>query len=151
MMGAIEIDSSQMFVLTYLKKMKLHNKSAYDKIIIFGAKPHDIIKFIERPEDCGRWPIDFVYKVQSTIPKISKMFLIDFPKIEQQTEEDRILSKLLRKNNFPNFDADTFFGIMVSVNHVIQFLERDPVIYEWNAFFVLQVSEEVIRVKEKLL
>ncbi|MHB1148406.1 MAG: hypothetical protein ACYC01_12535, partial [Lutibacter sp.] len=76
---------------------------------------------------------------------------IDFPKIDLQTEEDRVLSKLLRKNNFFSFFTYIFNSKMVSIQHIIQFMERDPIIFEWNADFVWQVSQEVNQVKNKLL
>ncbi|TRX16124.1 hypothetical protein FNW25_01740 [Flavobacterium franklandianum] len=138
-------------VVTYLKKFKLHHKALYDRLIIFGVKPNDVIKYLEQPEQCGNWPFDFVCEMASVIPKISKKYLIDFPIIELQTEEDRVISKLLRKNNLLAFDIKIYLNKMVSVNHLIQFMERDPIIYEWNAYFVWQVSQEVIEVKEKLL
>ncbi|MHB1197225.1 MAG: hypothetical protein ACYC0A_10335 [Lutibacter sp.] len=138
-------------VLTYLKKYKLYNKSAYEYLILFGVNPNDIIKFMEHPEKCGNWPFDFVCQVESAIAKIDKKYLIDFPKIDLQTEEDRVLSKLLRKNNFFSFFTYIFNSKMVSIQHIIQFMERDPIIFEWNADFVWQVSQEVNQVKNKLL
>ena len=138
-------------VLTYLKKFKFYNKSGYEYLILFGVNPNDIIKYIEHPEKCGNWPFDFVCQVESAITKISKKYLIDFPIIELQTDEDRVLSKLLRKNNFFSFFTNIFNSRMVSIHHIIQFMERDPIIFEWNADFVWQVSQEVIKVKKELL
>jgi hypothetical protein len=146
-----DIDSSKKRVATYLKKFKLHNPEYYDRLAMFSVKPNDIIKYIERPEDCGTWPFDFVGKVDFAVKRIAKMYLIDFPEIEIQTEEDRVLSKLLRKNNFYAFGTNTFFKNEVTVNHVILFMKRDAVIYDWNADFVLKTQHEVKRVKEFLL
>jgi hypothetical protein len=146
-----DIDITQKRVLDYLKKLKIQYPDSYNRLTIFGLKPNDIIKYIERPEDCGRWPFDFVAQVNFAITKISKKYLIDFPDIELQTEEDRVLSKILKKNNFFAFDSNTFFGAEITVHHVIAYMERDSAIYNWNAYFINQVRQEVKRVKEYLL
>jgi hypothetical protein len=138
-------------VLTYLKKVKIQNQSNSNIIAYFAANINDIIKFIERPDDCGTWPFDFVCQVNDAIKKINKLALIDFPKIEKQTEEDRVLSRLLRKNNFFAFGTNLFFGSEITVFHVIAYMERDEVIYDWNADFVIGTKQEVKRVKEFLL
>jgi hypothetical protein len=151
MMVISDINSTEQKVLIYLKKMKLQNKSCYDRLILFGVKPNDIIKYIERPEDCGKWPFDFVYQVQNAVTKISKNYLMDFPEIEIQTEEDRVLSKLLTKNNFYPFGTNTFFKNDITVHHVTAFMERNEVIYEWNGDFILRIQQEVNRVKAFLL
>ena len=80
-----------------------------------------------------------------------KLFLVDFPKIETQTEEDRVLSKLLTNNNFNYFGINNIFKNEVTVNHVIQFMKRDAVIYDWNGHFVSHVIQEVQRIKNVLL
>lgn len=146
-----DIDSTQKRIVTFLKKMKLHNPEYYDRVIMFSVKPNDIIKYLELPENCGNWPFDFVGKVEFAVKRIAKLYLVDFPEIETQTEEDRVLSKLLTNNNFNAFGTNTFFKNEVTVNHVIQFMKRDAVIYDWNGYFVSQVKQEVQRVKNILL
>ena len=47
--------------------------------------------------------------------------------------------------------SSEFIGNIVNINHVIQYMERNPVIYEWNGDLVKSVQYEVKRVKEKLL
>lgn len=145
------IDSTQQSVLTYLKKLKFQNLTYYDIIILFGVKPNDIIKYIERPEQCGKWPFDFVSQIYDAILKIEKYCLIGIPQIELQTDEDKVISKLLRKNFYLCFGTNTFFGDEIQVHHVIAFMERNEVIYEWNADFILKTQKEVKRVKEFLL
>lgn len=151
MIEITDVDSTQKRVLTFLKKMKLQNQSCYGKLMLFSVKPNDIIKYIESPEKCGKWPIDFVIQVNHAIIQISKKYFIDFPEIEIQNDEDKVLSKLLRKNNFFAFGTNTFFGEEITVHHVIAYMERDELIYEWNPDFVLKTQLEVKRVKEVLL
>lgn len=73
------MDTTKKSVLEYLKKKKLQNRESFDRLILFGVKPNDIIKYIERPDDCGRWPFDFVCQVHNAVQKISKKYLIDAP------------------------------------------------------------------------
>jgi hypothetical protein len=115
------------------------------------VKPNDIIKYIEHPEDCGKWPFYFVGQVDNAVTKIAKKYLIDFPEIDKQTEEDRVLVKLLTKNNFYAFGTNTFFNNDITVHHVIAFMERNEVIFEWNRDFILRTQQAVNRVKEFLL
>ena len=146
-----EIAEKEVKVLKYLKNEQKFVSENNVIVSYYGVSAKDIIKFIEHPELCGRWPFDYVFQIENTITKISKKYIIDFPQIEIQTEEDRVLSKLLKKNNFLAFGTNTFFDKIVTVKHVIQFMERDPIIYEWNAYFVWLVSHVVLRVKEKLI
>lgn len=145
------INLTQKRVLTYLKNTKLQNQSCFNLTILFSVNPKDIIKFIERPDDCGNWPFDFVIQVQYAINKIDKIALTAFPKIEMQTEHDRVLSKLLRKNNYFAFGTNIFFKPELTVDHVIAYMERDMVIYEWNSDFAVRIEQEVRRVQEFLL
>ena len=142
-----DMDITQERVLRILKTMKLQNRAYYDRLMLFSVKPDDIIKYIERPEDCGKWPFDFLGEIQNAIKQISKKYVIDFPKIESQTDEDRVLSRLLRKHNFFAFGTNTFFKDEVTVHHVIAYMERDEIIYLWNPDFVIKTQHEVKRMK----
>lgn len=144
-------DTTKATVWSYLKKSKLQNKDLYDRLILFSVKPHDIVKYIERPEDIGKWPFDFVIQVEFAITQISKKLIIDFPKIEIQTEEDRVLSKILKKNSVFAFGTNSYFGEEITVSHVIAYMERDEIIYSWNSDFVLKTQNIVNKVKELLL
>lgn len=150
-MTTIEITKKQANVLDYLKNMKKYCPLYYEHLRTFGVAPNDIIKVIENPDACGRWKFDYVGMVFQAIDKIDKYYLIPFPEIEKQTEEDRVISNILRKNSYYCFGTNTFFDELVKVNHIIDYMERNKVIYEWNAHFVLCVQQEVKRVKEFLL
>lgn len=150
MTAITELDITKKKVLTYLKKMKFQNQAYYDLIILYTVKANEIVKYLEHPELCGRWPFEHVCKIEYAINQISK-HLIDFPYIEIQTEEDRILSKLLKKNNFLAFGSNTFFNENVTVHHVIAYMERNEIIYSWNSDFVLKTQQLVNKVKAQLL
>ena len=107
-------------VLVFLKKeMQLVNSRGFISAF-FGAGLKDMIKYIETPEKCGRWPFEYVLLTEDAIKKTKKKYLIDFPVIENQTEEDRVLSKLLLKNNLYYFGINTLFDGIVQQKHVIQ-------------------------------
>lgn len=146
-----DIDTIKNHVLTYLKKIKLQNQVYYEGLSLYCVKPNDIIKYIEHPEKCSKFPLDFIATIENAIIRISKKYLIDFPIIESQTEEDRVLSKLLRKNSFFAFGTNTFFREEITINHIIAYMERDEIIYLWNADFVLKTQHEVKRAKAFLL
>ena len=141
----------QQKVLLYLKNAKLQNKVAYDKLMLFSVKPNDIIKYIERPDDCGNWPLDYVYQVEKAITKISERYLIDFPTLDAQTEEERVLSKFLKKHHYVTFGAINDVETDVTTNHVIAYMQRSAAVYLWNADFVLRVQKEVERMIKVLL
>lgn len=143
--------SKQERVLTYLKNAKLQNRFAYDYMVLFSVKPNDIIKYIERPDDCGRWPMDYVCLVDAAINQISKKYLIEFPEIEAQTEEDRVLSKFLKKNSSLTFGFDSTKIEEVTREHIIAYMTREDLIYKWNADFVLRVQSRVERLKGIML
>ncbi len=150
-MTTVEINETEARVLEYLRKYKKFLPEYFDKLVIFGARANDIVKIIQNPDACGHWRFDYVYTVFEAIKKINKKYLIPFPEIEEQTEEDRVISYILKKNAQLCLGTTDFFKGTVNVNHVIEFMERNPVIYDWNADFVLNVQYEVMRVKNFLL
>jgi len=138
-------------VLDFLKK-EFYTLSNSNYILSFySINAKDIIKYIEHPEKCGKWPFYFVCSVIEAIEKIKIKCNIPYPKIENQTEEDRVLSKLLAKNKFFCFGTNTFFKGSVNVEHVIKYMERSAEIKNWNAYFLHCVQLETLRVKEFLL
>jgi hypothetical protein len=145
------IDTKYECVLDYLKRLKFQYESNYDKLMFFSIKPNDIIKYITNPEQCGNWPFEYVCKIEHSITQIFKKFIVDFPKIELQTEEDRVISKLLKKNPCFAFGTNTFFDGTITVNHIIAYMEREEKIYQWNGDFVIQIQQKVKKIKEYLL
>jgi hypothetical protein len=138
-------------VLDFVKKeLQLFHKTNL-VVSFYGVKARDIVKFIEHPEKCGNWPFDFVGQVMESIKKIKKKYVIPYPTIEKQTEEDRVLSRLLSKNEFLCFGTTSFFKGYVNVEHVIQYMERNEAIKNWNAYFLCNVMAETQRVKAFLL
>ena len=146
------LDDEKCEVLEFLKKelKVVENKNGILVFYAVGAK--DLIKYLEHPEKCDRWPFDFIFSVESALKKIKMNILsIPFTIIEAQTEEDRVLSKLLSKNDFFCFGTNTFFKGSVDVSNVIQYLERQNVIYDWSSLFLTKVQQETKRVKEFVL
>lgn len=150
-MTITEISEKDKQVLDYVKSELDRYANQNTVLIFFGVSAKDMVKFIERPEACGKWPFEFVCQMTKAIDKTHKKYIIPYPEIEDQTEEDRVIAKILMKNNLFKFGTNTFFKNGITVQHVIQYLERDSSIYNWNAIFAVQVQQEVIRVKEFIL
>ena len=145
------IANNHIEVLVFLKKeLELANSRGFISAF-FGAGLKDMIKYIETPEKCGRWPLELLLLTEEAIKKTKKKYLIDFPVIENQTEEDRVLSKLLLKNNYFCFGKNTLFDGIVQLENVVQYMERQPLIYDWTSYFVLRVQATTTKVKEFLL
>lgn len=138
-------------VLEFLKKELKATERTNVVLSFYGIGARDLVKYLEYPEKCGSWPFDFVLMVEDALKKIKKKYIIPYPVIENQTEEDRVLSRLLIKNNYYCFGTNTLFNGQVKVNHVIQYMERQNAINDWSAFFLTKVQMETIRVKEFLL
>ena len=61
-------------VLDFLKKQQEEIKGTNLIAVHYGVGAKDLIKFIERPEECGRWPFDFVGMAQRAVNLISKNY-----------------------------------------------------------------------------
>ncbi|TAE13124.1 MAG: hypothetical protein EAY72_08805 [Bacteroidetes bacterium] len=148
-MGTVEI--SEVDVLDFVKKELYAIRNTNQVIIFYGVGAKDIVKFIETPEKCGKWPFDFVCTVTEAIKKIKRHYIVPYPEIETQTEEDRVLSKLLAKYRHNCFGTNTFFEGSVSLDDVIHYMNRNVEIKNWNASFLRAVQMKTARVKEFLL
>jgi hypothetical protein len=142
---------SEFEVLDFVKKELSIISNSNQVLAFYSINAKDIIKYIEHPEKCGNWPFDFVCSVIEAIKKIKAKYIVPDPKIENQTEEDRVLSKLLAKNKYYCFGTNTFFKDRVSIEHVIHYMERSAEIKNWNAYFLQCVQLETVRIKEFLL
>ncbi len=142
---------SEFEVLDFVTKEFYIISNCNQVLVFYNINARDIIKYIEHPEKCGNWSFDFVCNVTEAIKKIKAKYIIPYPKIENQTEEDRVLSKLLAKNKFYGFGTNTFFKDRVNIEHVIHYMERSAEIKNWSAYFLRCVQLETVRVKEFLL
>jgi len=138
-------------VLEFLKRELKTAEHTNSVLCYYGVGAKDLVKYLEHPKKCGNWLFDFVILAEESVNKINNKYLIPFPIIENQTEQDRVLSKLLSKNNWYCFGTNAFFNDHVKVSHVIQYMERQGAIYDWTAYFLLRVQAETKRVKEFLL
>ncbi len=137
-------------VLQYLQNCKQQNEKYYSEMLIWGVRPNDIIKWMNSPVKYAHWNYEHIDKVEHAINQIAFYNLKEAPVIEPQYREDIILAKVLR-NSLMVFDRSDFFSGQVNRIHVIQFLERDEIIYHWNNDFLLKVIADLNRVKEHLL
>lgn len=71
------ISEKELKVLDYLKKEQNEINNTGLISIYYGVGVKDIIKYIERPEACGKWPFDFVCMAQRAVNLIAKNYLIN--------------------------------------------------------------------------
>lgn len=69
------IGEKELEILEYLKKEQNEINNTGLISIYYGVGTKDIIKFIERPETCGKWPFDFVCMAQRAVNLIAKNYL----------------------------------------------------------------------------
>jgi hypothetical protein len=51
----------------------------FGKLIIFQCKASDILKFIERPQDCNNWPHLFYLSIEDSVQKIHLQYILKQP------------------------------------------------------------------------
>ncbi len=140
-------------VVEYLKKTKRQYPILYEKMILFGAKPNDIIKFITNRSATVEWNFDYKMTVDFALNRIYDEIIdvIPYPALEPQSQEDIIVAKILSKIE-PLLPSIFKIGnFCVSFPHIIAFLNRDAVITDWNPDFVIDVMRETQRLKDELI
>lgn len=143
-------DEEKLQVLDYVKASIRRHENEYGVLSFYAVGAKDIIKFIERPEACERWPYDFECRVEEAIASLAKKYIVPFPEIEEQTEEDRVLSKLFKKHKNLTVGNTDFFNNYFQAHHFIYYMERHPDIYKWDAYFIKKLQHEIKRMKEIL-
>ena len=146
-----EITTEEATVLVYLKNMRKYSPENFKLLICYTVRADTLIKFLEDPDSFGDHDFVYVGSIFKAIRKLAKNYLLPFPEIEEQTEEDRVISKLLRKGSVYYNCESEYISKLVNINHVIKYMERNPEIYDWNSYLIIRVQQEVKRVKEKLL
>ena len=151
-MKAVELNETEVDakMLAYLKKRKLQNPEHFDKVILWGVKPNSIIKYLENHESVKRWDNLLFEKLENAINKIAGNCSVPYPEIPEQTEEDKLLSKIITKSGWRLFNTD-FWDMEINRTHIVKYLNRDIELKEWNADFVLKVQWKVAEVKDYLL
>ena len=149
----VSVEVSDASVVEYLRRENIQYPELYSKLIICGTKPSDIIKFIKNPDIEEKWGSDYTTIVCFAIDFIYDNIIVPykFPRIAKQTQEDIILAKILKNAGSRVFNTSSFLTNRESLSHVISFLQRDEIIHDWNAYFLIAVKHEVTRVKMYLL
>jgi len=149
----VNIEEIHHSVMDYLQKKKLQNTTMYLNLRIAGVHPNDIVKYIEDPVVADRWKKDYYNEINNAIFYIYEDLVsnVEFPEIETQTQEDILLAKILKNTGFWIFHSNRFLNQNIALSHVISFLKRDKEIFNWNTIFLIQVQQEVEKVKAYLL
>jgi hypothetical protein len=138
-------------VLGHLYHMKEFYGPDFDKLIIYGVKATDLVKFLENPEPYFNKSFVYVCEVYRAIDRIYKNYNIPFPKIPRVTDTERILLNLLLTYGEGIMGRDPYFDSGVKLHHVLAYLQRDKVIRTWQPYSVLSVQGRCSRAIQDLL
>ncbi len=140
-------------VVEYIRRLKIQFKERYSNLIIAAANPEDIIKFINQDPRAKQWKRDYLMQIDYAIWYIyeERVLKMPIPKIEEQSVEDKIIAKLFRKTKWFMANHISFLDSDLKIDDIILFMERDPIIKEWNGDFLLQIIEQSERFKMQLL
>ncbi len=151
-MMTAEISEKDKQVLEFVKSELRRYEHQNGVLIFFGVGAKDMVKFIERPEACGKWPFDFVCEMMEAIKKMHAKFIIPYPEIEEQTEEDRVLAKLLKKHDHIPKGMDAAYIITQDdLKDIVAYMERREVIKEWTAYYLSAIQYRTKLIKDFFL
>lgn len=68
----METEKTMSEILDFLKKEQDLAKKSNKVLSFYSVGVNDLIKFIEYPEKCGKWPFDFVLMAMEALKKLSK-------------------------------------------------------------------------------
>lgn len=144
-----QFSDNELEVLAFLKNMKQYAPENFDYLIYFGALAREMIKFMEHPEKYGDFDFGFVCSLFRAIDKTFQHYVMERPEIPAQTEEDRILSSILIIAEY-NFLTAYTNNRLFNKSHLINYLKRDSVIYNWNGWLLLNIQKEVEEMKKEM-
>lgn len=144
-----QFDDNQFAVLAFLKNMKQYTPDNFDYLTYYGASALEMIKFMEHPERYGDLDFGFVCGLFRAIDKTFKQYVIECPEIPVQTEKDRILSSILIAAEDSFLTAYTN-NCLFNKSHLISYLKREDVIYNWNGWLLLNIQNEVEEMKKEM-
>ncbi|MDO9153414.1 MAG: hypothetical protein Q7U47_06870 [Paludibacter sp.] len=143
-----QFNDKQLAVLSFLKNMRQYSPENFNYLIFYGASAREMIKFIEQPEKYGDFDFTLVCGLFRAIDKTFR-YLIECPKIETQTEEDRVLTAILM------YSDNAFKSIytserLINKSHLMAYLKREEVIYNWNGWLLGIVQKQVEEIKAEM-
>ncbi len=144
-----QFDEDELKVLAYLKNMKQYAPDNFDYLIYYGVSAREMIKFLEHPEKYGDFDFSFVCNLFTAIRKTYKNCIIERPEVPVQTTEDKIIASILKTSNnaFKTLYANER---MINKSHLIAYLTRDEVIWNWNNRLLLVVQKKVEELKAEM-
>ena len=140
-------------VAEYIRRSKIQFKERYYICSIAAANSEDIIKFINQDPRIKQWDRDYLRRIDDAIWYIyeERVLKMPIPKIVEQSLEDKIIAKLFRKTKWFMVNHISFLDNDLKIEDIILFMERDPIIKEWNGDFLMQIIEQTERLKKQLL
>jgi hypothetical protein len=142
----------QAAVLLYLKNIERDTPPQYfSNIRFYASSLKSLIQLIENPESMGHLPFTYVAELHIAIDKMYRNFVKSFPILKANSQTDATLAKLLSIKNESILGKPIFFKTPVTKNAVIDYLQRNSNIYDWNTDFLYQVMFQCDCAKKQLL
>jgi len=129
--------------------MKQYASDNFNYLTYYGASAREMIKFMEQPERYGDFDFEFVCGLFRAIDKTYKHYVIECPEIPAQTEEDRILASILIVAEYSLLSANTNIRLF-NKSHIISYLKREDVIFNWNGWLMTCIQREVEEMKKEM-
>lgn len=139
-------------VLEFLKKYKKQPLNINRVCGFYACNVNDIIKVIETPEKLAKCDNDFFLRLDRAILLIDENYIapFPFPEIEEQSTEDIVLAKVIRKADWMIFKSNVN-SKLVSLDSVIKYFERHEEIYEWTGYYAFVIKRISKLMKDYLL
>jgi len=132
-------------VLQWLQNFKATMPDAFTLTILGKCKLEDVLRYMHYPEYYShRWGNEMTQYVVYAIDFIACHYLLPFPKIKPPTAEEKVLVVWLNENYHKLVYREHILFHPFTIRYFIQYLQRDAVIYQWNA-------SEVVRYQKKLM
>ncbi len=144
-----QFSENELTVLAFLKNLKQYAPENFDYLVFYGASAREMIKFMEYPEKYGNFDFVYVCGLFESIRKTFNHYIIPQPEITVQVEEDRILASTLICSDHA-FSSIYSKERMINKSHLIDYLLRKDVIFNWNGLLVSIVQKIVEKLKAEL-
>lgn len=132
-------------VLHWIQNFKATMPDTFSLTILGKCKLEDVLRYMQYPEYYKhRWGSEITQQIIHTIDFIALHYVVPFPKITQPSDAEKELVMWLHKNSHKLIYRERIFYHPFTIRYFIQYLQRDEVIYQWNASEVLRYQRKFI-------
>jgi hypothetical protein len=135
-------DTKHTAVLHWLQNFKATMPDEFALSIICKCKLEDVLRYMRFPGFYSyRWGNEMTQNLEHAIDFIARHYLIPFPEITGPTHAEKDLVVWLNENYNILVYRERLFYHPFTIHYFIQYLQRDAIIYQWNASEVLKYQK----------